>query len=481
MPEEKPQHITLIDLNNFAYYPTLAIGLLARYIRDAGYDLTVLSPLSQGIKSRKREKTERSIDYLITRIVLSDRWIVRKLLQHIKKIAFVKERYMGKQRIYRFVKSSMPNTTDLVLISTYTENHSIFKKVSSLLYRKGIPIMIGGPGFNEKSSISKFLKLPGVTCIVGTEVDDYIGDMLDDYFAQGAFAAYPGVYEEEPLEDPDKYVFKKMNSLPLPDYSDFPWEKYPHKVIPYMTARGCSWAKCNFCTDVHYVNGRSFRSVNSEKIIDDLSVLSKSIGTNVVNFLDIKLNSDVRVWNDLIDRLPKIIAQPIWFCSVHVDNRENNGLDINTLKSAHAAGLTRISFGLETGSQRLLNDMKKGTTVEKLERFVQDVYSVGISLRATMFLNYPDENANDLKATLEFLKRNHHCFDRIRIGKFKAFPMAPIYDLLKNDKNIKLDSSDIVQNKTRLYRIYKTKILKLIHHINKRGLNESARVYDGVM
>jgi anaerobic magnesium-protoporphyrin IX monomethyl ester cyclase len=477
------KHITVIDLNNFSFYPTMSVGYLSSYIRGAGYDLKVLSPLSQGIKTRKREKVETRFDYFISRIRFSNLFIIQLILNYLKKVAFLKVRFMGKQRIFDYVKSTIDYGTDLVLISTYTENYSVCKKIAKLMHQKGIRVMVGGPGFNERKSVLKFVNLPGVDLVIGAEVDDFFADFLQDFFNENNIYKYPGIYDINFTEINNDYILKDIESLPIPDYSDFPWNKYPFKVIPYMTARGCSWGKCNFCTDVMYVNGRSFRSLSTKKILHELLVLSNNLETNVINFIDIKLNSNVNVWNDLIEQLPQIISNPTWFCSVHVDKRERNGLDKRTLKKAKDAGLTRISFGLESGSQRLLDHMQKGTTVEKLEQFVQDVFEVGISLRATMFLGYLNEKDEDLKETYEFLKRNSYCFDRIKIGKFQAFEMAPIFKEIKeNHQQTKIFDGHLREkNKGKNYNYYKTKIIKLVYQINKRGLTDHAVKYDGVM
>ena len=476
------KHITLIDLNNFSYYPTMAVGLLARYIKAAGFDLETLIPLSQGISSRKREKVEGPIDYLITRLVQSDWWILRVLVKTLKQSNFIYQSWQGKRKIYKFIVSELNRNTDLILISCYTENYGLCQQICSFLKDLDIPVIIGGPGFNSTENTKQFLGLQGVKAVVGAEMDEHLGDLLKDYFDGGDITKYPGVSTPTHLGEPTKYVFKELDQIPVPDYTDFPWDKYPFKVIPYMAGRGCSWGKCNFCLDVKYVNGRTFRSHSSEKIMSDLTTLSQEVGTNIVNFTDIKLNSHVGVWNEIIDKLPTVIQDPVWFCSVHVDNRVNNGLDLETLKRAKAAGLTRISFGLETASQRLLDHMNKGTTVERLEQFVNDVYKAGISLRATMFVGYLTETHEDLRLTYEFLERNKHCFDRVRVSRFQIFEMAPIYQELDTQERSQiLDNRFIAKNRDRAYYNYKTKILKTCYKINAKGLNEDAVKYDGVM
>lgn len=474
--------ITLIDLNNFAYYPTISMGLVARYIRDCGFELNVISPLSNGIKSRKREKVETKFDYYRSRVIFSQSRFIRGLILKADKLPFIKERFLKKSKLTKFVIPKIDLDSDAVLISTYTENYSICKRIVAYLQEENIPVIIGGPAFNDQNHVNQFLGIPGVSYVVGSEIDDYLGKLLIDFFNGDDIYKYPGVYSKEQNQVSNDYIFKELEQLPVPDYSDFPWEKYPNRIIPYMTGRGCSWGKCNFCTDVVLVNGRSYRSQSSEKILNDLDALSKQVDTNIIAFTDLKLNSNVQVWNSLIDGLPKIIDNPIWFCAVHVDSRKNNGLDYETLVRAKQAGLTRISFGFETASQRLLDDMKKGTTVERLDQFVKDVHAAGISLRATMFIGYRDENADDLRQTADFLEKNADCFERLKVCRFQVYDMTPIKEELSADELENLYARQLNHKYlNRSYLNHKKRILKVANKINSKRLNADAVAFDGVM
>lgn len=474
--------ITLVDLNNFSYYPTISMGLVARYIRDAGFELEVLSPLSNGIKYREREKVESKLDYYKNFLIFSQSKLVRALILLAERLPFIKERILNKSRLSKFVISGVKSDTDLLLISTYTENYSICKKVVNHFKKMGMPIIVGGPAFNLQHHVDQFLSIDGVAYVVGSEIDDYLGKLLSDYFKGGDIYKYPGVYSREKPTVSNGYIFKQLEQLPVPDYSDFPWDKYPNRIIPYMTGRGCSWGKCNFCSDVVLVNGRSYRSQSSKKVLADLEALSRQIDTNIFAFTDLKLNSNVEVWNSLIAGLPQIVENPIWFCSVHVDKRKRNGLDLETLKKAKESGLTRISFGLETASQRLLDDMQKGTTVERLDQFVNDVYEAGISLRATMFIGYRDEKPEDLMQTAEFLEKNKRCFERIKLCRFQIYDKTPIVAELSPSETNELYARQINHlYNTKDYRLYKKEIIKTVHEINSKRLNADARAFDGVM
>ncbi|MEL7004716.1 MAG: radical SAM protein [Bacteroidota bacterium] len=480
--------ITVIDLNNFSYYPTLAIGYLISYLRKADFEVELLSPLNQGVGARKRERIENITHYWKSLVINSDKPIVKKLMAGAKRVPFIYNRYLKKEDIFDLVIGGIDPNTDLVLISTYFENFYVCKQLGAYLKERNIPLIIGGPGFNNKSVAQEWMKLEGVDVIVGAEIDGFLVNLVNDFFAGRDITKYPGVLTRGQTSSTPSHVFTDMEELPVPDFSDFPWDKYPMSIIPFMTARGCGWGKCNFCTDVTYVNGRTFRSMSKQKVLSQLKELSELNSSNHFYFSDIKLNSNLEVWYGLIDELPDYVKDPKWFATVHVDNKKENGLDRDTIFKAKQAGLSRLSFGFETASQNLLNHMHKGTRIEKIERFLNDVHEAGISLRATMFVGYPYETEEDLKLTYEFLKKNKHCFDRISLSKFQLFEMAPIYDMVKDEFEDKEVTNpkynhriNMKVNRGAKYSRYKHRVLKQVNEINSQPITKEAIAYDGIM
>ena len=74
------------------------------------------------------------------------------------------------------------------------------------------------------------------------------------------------------------------------------------------SADGCGWGRCVFCSDVTTANGRTFRSRPVDDVLDELEVQAQRYATRDVIFLDIKLNSELRMWRAIADsfqdRLP---------------------------------------------------------------------------------------------------------------------------------------------------------------------------------
>jgi anaerobic magnesium-protoporphyrin IX monomethyl ester cyclase len=480
------KHITIVDLNNFSFYPTQPIGIISSLLRNAGFQVSLISPLNTDVVSKPREGQEGKKDYWMSRLLTSEKTMVRKGLDGAMKIPYLYDSFYNKRKIFDHVKAQLNAKTNIVLVSSYFQNYNVCEKLGRYLKALEIPLVVGGPGFNDMSKMSSWLSLEGVTAIVATEAETFVVNLVNDVLANKPVSHYPGVYQSGKEPIPSDFILTDLDQIPIPDYSDFPWEKYPERVIPYTTARGCSWSKCDFCSDVKYVNGRTFRSFSIDRIISELGSLSEKHQTNLIAFTDLKLNSNVEVWNGLIERLPTTMDNPQWTCSVHVDTRTKNGLDLATLKKARAAGLCRISFGLESGSQRLLDFMNKGTEVNRLQQFIRDVCEAGISLRTTMFVGYPYETVEDLQKTQTFLEANFQYFDRIKLNRFHLNEMSPIYDRIQTE----LDSK---QNDFRGKKPYKMvprgkgynqmrhRILKTVNQINAQPLKQYASVFEGIM
>jgi radical SAM superfamily enzyme YgiQ (UPF0313 family) len=261
-----------------------------------------------------------------------------------------------------------------------------------------------------------------------------------------------------------------------------------------MTGRGCNWGNCTFCSDVKVVNGLTFRTRPVAAVLDELVDQAAGYGTKDVIFLDIKLNSSLAMWRGIIDNFQDRLPGGRWIGTVHVQAPGENGLTRDELHSAARAGLTRMSFGLETGSQRLNNTMAKGTRIERTAQFLADAHSAGISVRATAILGYPGETADDIDQTVRFLDSYGRFLDRIRMNRFTPLPGTRFQELyesaperfmgitdLKWDFRLRRGEYRYTHASDRAYQKAKARLLYAVYRINRRPLRPVAEVFDGLM
>ncbi len=394
------------------------------------------------------------------------------------------------------LQRSLDKNPDAVLVSAYLSHYQMCNEIGKMAKQRNIPMLLGGPFFNLSKVTREWMSIEGVTAIVGAEVDRSLPAILKDLLAGNKLHQHPGVFTKG--RDMNEVIIAKplqrLSELPNPDFSDFPWHKYPHPIIPIMSGRGCSWGACTFCGDVISANGRTFRSRGIDAVLKECQEQSKKQQSKDFMFLDIKLNSDLEVWRGLIDKFQDSVPGARWIGTVHVNHKGEHGLSREELFAAKQAGLTRISFGLESGSQRLLDKMCKGTKIEECGQFIQDAYDAGISIRTSMMLGYPGETTEDVEQTIIFMEANEKYLDRVRLSKFKPLPETPfdrIYkkapermpnlSLFKWDYQLARGLYRYHPPKARAYRKAKNQLLNIVHRINSKALRDDAKEFNGMM
>lgn len=200
------------------------------------------------------------------------------------------------------------------------------------------------------------------------------------------------------------------------------------------------------------------------------------------------------MFRGIAERIQTRVPGANWIGTVHVDQRADNGLSAPALQAAAASGMRRISFGLESGSQRLLDAMDKGCTIEANSKFIRDAAHAGISVRCTMFKGFPGETAEDLVRTARFLERHSNHLDRIRFNDFSLMYNTPIHEALKANRVVHSDLKVLewiardakgryvnAETASKQYRRAKARVLRAVYAINRRPLRPGAEAFDGLM
>src|SRR5262249_22089678 len=157
----------------------------------------------------------------------------------------------------------------------------------------------------------------------------------------------PGGSFAPPLED--------LDAVPFPDYSDFPWDRYPNRIVPIVTGRGCAWGACTFCSDVTSTAGRSFRSRSARNVLAEIEYQSTRHAVKHFVLTALKLSRTLARWRALAQGMQTAAPGATWIAAVHVGSEAGggNGLTPDELAAVAASGCVRLTTGLETGSQRV--------------------------------------------------------------------------------------------------------------------------------
>jgi radical SAM superfamily enzyme YgiQ (UPF0313 family) len=336
--------------------------------------------------------------------------------------------------------------------------------------------------------------VPGLTALVGAEADLSVRDIVAAACEGRDLLGFDGVVLPDGRRGPAAKPLRMLDAVPVPDFTDFPWDRYPVRIVPMMASRGCQWSRCNFCSDILSVSGRTFRNRSVESVMHEMREQARRHATTNFLFLDLKLNSNPHLLRGIVENVQRNVRGAQWIGTVHVDGRQDNGLSRSELRAAVTAGMRRVSFGLESGSQKMLDAMDKGCTVEGNSEFIRNAHEAGLSVRATMFKGYPGETAADVEMTADFLERHAAFIDRIRFNDFSILPGTPVEQAVSLDP-ARYPNFEVVRQDHRNARVYyrnretgghayrkaKARVIRIVHEINRRKLRSSAREFDGLM
>jgi radical SAM superfamily enzyme YgiQ (UPF0313 family) len=482
----------MVDLNNFATFPTLSIGILVSSLRNAGHQVRLLCPLAYDVPAAERERSETRFEDLMRRVHLSTNPVLQAA-RSLAHRAYIWRTEKAHPVVTSETRKELAKKPDILLLSAYLNHYSSVAEIAKIAQDLGIPVLLGGPMMNLPETADVWSKIPGITALVGAESDVSIGELVETAIRGGDLLRFPGVVLPDGTRSGLAPPFRRLDQIPIPDFTDFPWDRYPVRVIPIMTGRGCQWGKCMFCSDVITASGRTFRTRPIEAVMLEIEELSRRHQTTNFIFIDIKLNSYPDMLRSIANNIQQVVRGAEWIGTVHVDQREDNGLSRKDLFDAVRGGMRRVSFGLESGSQRMLDRMQKGCVVERNSEFIRHAHEAGLSIRCTMFRGFPGETAEDMQATVKFLEAHKDYIDRVRLVDFKLSEGTPIHAaVMKKDavaETLLVTRPDskrakVFYDRAHIDKHYRREVAKacsIVHQINKGNLRNSARQFDGMM
>jgi radical SAM superfamily enzyme YgiQ (UPF0313 family) len=488
-----------VDLNNFSVYPTPPIGILAAVLRRAGHEVDVFSPLAVGVGGMTRERMPGR--WSLPAALLNDR-IARSRAAWLRATRARVAEWMGRPILRQqdvvvdgFGAALSAHKPDIVLISTYLSFRDVCARLCRIAQQAGVPMLVGGPYFAQRSVIDAWLDMPGLSALISGEVELQLPAIVEAVCEGTSLAAEPGVHvpgscERGSLARP----LTALDEVPYPDYGDFRWPTERPRIAPVITGRGCAWGACSFCSDVTSTAGRRWRSRSVDNVLGELAHHRDRHGVRHFVFTDLKLNGDLAVWRALAGRMQDIVPDARWVGAVHVGREVDNGLGRADLEAAARSGCVRLTTGLETGSQRLADLMRKGTSIERIGRFLDDAAAAGISPRCTMILGYPGETTEDVEQSVAFLQTHAASIERVSLNRLQVIAgtvldrglrmhagrFGQVAVLGRDEAQATVETMDLA-HRDRRYRRASDRLIAQVQAINRRPLSGRAQDFDGVM
>jgi len=235
-----------------------------------------------------------------------------------------------------------------------------------------------------------------------------------------------------------------LNDLPFPNYDLFNLEDYLYrpilcenirenvkdrtigKVLHILTGMGCPY-RCTFCVntivyrDGKYYTKSPYRGKSAARILDEIQIMIDKYGIEFVQFVDENVLLDRRRLFELLDGIEERKLKFAWFVGARANYFNDNYLSRDVIKRMARLGCVMIGIGAESGSQRILDFLKKDITLEQVEHAARVLNENKIICEFSFMIGLPQETTEDMLKTIDFIGKLR------KIGDYVATQAPQLY------------------------------------------------------
>lgn len=299
---------------------------------------------------------------------------------------------------------------------TGTSAHNFFLKKAARLVKVFNPsskTILGGPVAIAEPEIAKFFDLT---------IAGHIESLNPDILIQNS-----GLFQPPPLPVNLDLISKPTRNILL---------NRGNGKLPIITSRFCPFS-CTFCYNSLREKKEALKRHSVERVIEEIEDCL-NLGSNDLSFQD-----DTFILNKgwLINLCKKIISNDYrlaFNCRARVDK-----IDKTILKHLQKAGCASISYGIESGSQKMLDIMNKGTTPALNTLALKLTKDAGIKTKAYFLLGIPGEDEGTVYESMKWLECNVKYIDKLYLYMWIPYPGSKLYQ--QKDQSFKIIKSNFCQ------------------------------------
>ncbi len=324
---------------------------------------------------------------------------------------------------------------DLLLIDSTTPTMGAALDLASRLKDRAPSTQIWGIGQHASEQPEDLLA--GATPFDGCLLGEYDA-ILPALLAQGSLRAREDVAlpggPADPIHRGDaRAKVLDLDSLPPISPQGLHLERYQMRSVHapsfarqrwgyLLTSRGCPHG-CIFCSPtLRQSYGRRFRAHSPERVVEDMARLKRDHGVSTIYLIDDAFSLRRQRVLDICELLIRRRVRLHWAVQTRADD-----LDPELLAALREAGCHGIKIGYESGVDRILTGLRKGTNTRVLLQTAREIRRAGLSLTACYMLGNPGETLEDMEETFRFACRVGS--DMIQVSFHTPYPGSESYEL----------------------------------------------------
>ena len=283
-----------------------------------------------------------------------------------------------------------------------------------------IPVVIGG--YNLRVYPEESISHPEIDYGVIEHALDTVPQLLSVLEGKKNIKDVPGlVYKENGniKQNPTKpVVFEEFPNpardlLPNELYAEFPTERRNFTVM--VTSLGCPYG-CHFCE----AGRTAYNPRTPMTVVNEMEECFHKYGVQEIDIFDYSFTADKKRTLEICREMQKRNLDILWACRSRID------IDIELLEEMKKAGCGRIYYGIEAGSQAVLDRVNKGITIKQIRNTIHNTKKLGISALGFFLVGAPGETRKSIKQIVKFARSLD--LEYVQFSKCLAKPLTPLWE-----------------------------------------------------
>jgi radical SAM superfamily enzyme YgiQ (UPF0313 family) len=351
------------------------------------------------------------------------------------------------------IVARIPVGTDVVAVTCMFSNEwlytrHIINKVRACF--PDVPIIAGGEHITAESYRS-MLYTPALTACALGEGEELILELIDAIMCRSPLTDVHGIafFDDDGnyRKTERKNRLRGLDEIPLPSWEEIPLENYlraqlgngtlGRRSIPMLASRGCPYT-CTFCSSPS-MWGTRWISRDPKLVVDEIESYVDRYNIDHIDFADLTTVINRR-W--IIDFCKLLIARQLpvtWSLS---SGTRSEALDQEVLGYMKSAGIERITYAPESGSEKTLQRVKKRVNLQKMTESIRACVKVGICSRANFIFGLPGQTKLECFESIAFATKL--CLlgmHDVACMCFAPYPGSYLFEKLVAEEKIKIDET----------------------------------------
>ena len=315
-----------------------------------------------------------------------------------------------------------PTTIGVTMMSRrYKYTYALLHKLKSTF--PNIRLVVGGPhisvfreqALKECDAIDYGVVLEGENAIL----DIISGKLLENtqgiLWRNGSEIEFGG----------ERNFITDLDSVGYPEYKGFELNRYREKVSCLVTSRGCPY-ECIYCPVASAV-GRQFRWRTAESVVEEIEYWVRE------GMLDFYIRDDnFTLRKDRVYAICSLLRERGLEKKIRLSipgGIRADRVDYEMLREMRSSGFVGLCFGVESGSDQILKNLRKREEVVTIERAIQDACELGFNVGLFFLIGSPGETPEEVEASFQLAKK--YPIDHVQFNNLVPYPGTPLFEWIQ--------------------------------------------------